>query len=132
MKALLLILVLTILLLSSYGCGVRPPIEGRRDPFVPPQVSIAENSLKHATAVGDPRVSRDPSGLLVVTVPIRSETDQDLHVDYSVTFLDSAGHQLSETSWFTKTLTSKVPDEITVTSMSPLAGDFRMRFRWAR
>ena len=132
MKELILILLLTLSLLITFGCGVRPPIEGRRDPFTPPQVSIAENSLKHATAVGDPRVTRDSSGLLVVTVPVRSETNQDLHVDYQVAFLDSAGHQLSQTGWFTKTLTSKVPDEITVSSMSAQAADFRMKFRWAR
>jgi hypothetical protein len=132
MKSIIFTPILTLFLLTTLGCGVRPPLEGRRDPYESPQITFASNDLKHQTAVGDPKVSHDSSGLLVVTIPIRSEIDKDLHIDYQVTFLDANGHKLQDTGWYTKHFTSKVPDEITVTSMSPQAADFRIRFRWAR
>src|SRR3954470_23449112 len=102
MNALILVLVMTLALIVGIGCGVRPPLEGRRDPYESPQITFASNDLKHQTAVGDPKVSRDSSGLLVVTVPIRSEIAKDLHVDYQVTFLDANGHNLQDTGWYTK------------------------------
>ena len=127
---------LTFAILSSVlvvsGCGVRPPIEGRLDPYQPKQVHFDSNSLKHETAVGEPSVARDENGYVYVTVPIRSETNKELYVDYRVTFIDKNRTPISQTSWFTKVLTPKVPDQIMVNSMSPRADDFQIDFRWAK
>ena len=120
----------TMLVLA--GCGVRPPIEGRLDPYTPKQVHFDSGSLKAETAVGEPAVSRDENGYVYVTVPIRSETDKELHIDYRVTFFDANRQQLSQTGWFTKDLSPKVPDQIMVNSMSPRAADFQVDFRWAK
>ena len=51
----LMIIIPAIALLA--GCGVRPPIEGRLDPYEAKQVHFDSMSLKHETAVGreDPR-----------------------------------------------------------------------------
>jgi len=127
--------ILTVTMCSALllaGCGVRPPIEGRMDPYPPKQVHLDSNSLKHETAVGEPAVARDESGNLYVTVPIRSETDKELYVDYRVTFFDRNRQVLNQTGWYTKVLSPKVPDQIMVNSMSPRADDFQIDFRWAK
>src|SRR6059058_2253861 len=121
------IIVMTAALILA-GCGVRPPLEGRLDPYESKQVHFASNDLKHETAVQEPRVARDDNNYVYVTVPIRSETDKELYVDYRVTFFDRNRVVLSQTGWFTKTLSPKVPDQIVVNSMSPLADDFQVDF----
>jgi hypothetical protein len=124
------ILLSAILVLT--GCGVRPAPEGRLDPYESKQVHFASNDLKHETAVQEPRVARDDNGYVYVTVPIRSETSKELYVDYRVTFFDQSRQVLSQTGWFTKTLSPKVPDQIVVNSMSTRAADFQVDFRWAK
>jgi len=126
------ILLLLSAIISLTGCGVRPPIQGRLDPYEPGQINFDSNSLKHETAVGQPSVARDENNLVYVTVPIRSETSKRLHVDYRVTFFDDNRQMINQTAWFTKHLDPKVPDQIVVNSMSPRAADFQIDFRWAR
>ena len=127
-----LMLIPLSLAIMAVGCGVRPPIEGRLDPYQPKQVHFDSNSLKHETAVGEPAVARDENGNVYITVPIRSETNKELYVDYRVTFFDRNHQVLNQTSWFTKVLTPKVPDQIMVNSMTPRADDFQIDFRWAK
>jgi hypothetical protein len=127
-------LLLIPLLFAFAGCNhVRPPIEGRADPYLPKQVHFDSERLRQDTAVGVPILARDQSGLLVVTVPIRSAIDKTLYVDYHVTFLDRGGVPLGgKLGPFTKTLDPNTPDSITVNSTSPQAADFQIDFRYAR
>jgi hypothetical protein len=121
--------------LALVGCDniVLPTVEGRHDPYQSKQVHFASEELRRDTAVGMPTLSRDPAGLLFVTVPIRNATDVPrLYVDYRVTFFDENRQELSKTSWFTKTLESRTPDQITANSMSPKAADFQVDFRYAK
>ena len=122
------------LVLVFVGCNtVRPPIEGRADPYVPAQIHFTEDRLKNDTAVGTPIVGRDQAGLLFVTIPIRSTVNNMLHVDYRVTFLDANGVPVGPTlGWFTKTLQANTPDQVTVNSTTPRAADFQVDFRYAR
>src|SRR4051812_22712129 len=114
--------------LALVGCDniVLPPVEGRNDPYDAKQVHFASEELRRDTAVGRPEFSRDKAGLLFVTVPIRNATDVRLYVDYRVTFFDDNRQELSKTGWFTKTLESRTPDQITVNSTSPMAADFQV------
>src|SRR4051794_30584206 len=122
-----------VLMLSMLGCDwVRPPVEGRMDPYMPKQIHFATDELRRDTAVGVPELSRDQAGLLYVTVPVRSAVDQRLYVDYRVTFFDQNRQPLNQTSWFTKTLEANTPDRITVNSTSPAAADFQVDFRYAK
>lgn len=116
------------------GCNsVRPPIEGRMDPYVPPQVSFADKDLAKSTAVGAPNLQRDDAGnLLHVTLPVRSAINKTLYVDYKVSFYDGGGGVVSETGWMTKTLEANTPDTISVNSTNDRARDFRLALRWAR
>lgn len=127
-------LLITLLGLLLLGCDyVRPPIQGRQDPYVPAQMHFDSDTLRRNTAIGTPVVSRDPAGLLFVTVPIRSAINKTLYVDYRVTFLDQSGQIVGQRLGpFTKTLEPNTPDQIVVNSTSPRAADFQIDFRYAR
>jgi len=126
----LAVAVLTATLLT--GC-VKPPIEGRLDPYPAQQIHFASRELKDETAVGTPILSRDEEwNILYVTVPVRAATNKELHVDYRVTFFDANRQELWKTSWFTRTLAPNVPDNITVNSTGSRAADFQVDFRYAQ
>ena len=126
-------MLLVLLGLALAGCDyVRPPIQGRQDPYVPAQVHFDSERLRRDTAIGTPNVARDENGLLFVTVPIRSAINKTLYVDYRVTFLDQGGQVVSRHGFFTKTLEPNTPDQIVVNSTSPRAADFQIDFRYAR
>jgi hypothetical protein len=122
-------LLLTLLVL---GCSVNPPVQGRADPYNAHQIQFATDELRRDTAVGDPGLSRDPAGLLYVTVPVRSAIDKTLYVDYRVTFFDENHQPLYTTTWFSKTLESNTPDRISVNSTTPQAANFQVDFRYSR
>jgi hypothetical protein len=130
MKRLLLIPVL----LALAGCNhVNPPIQGRADPYQPSQVHFDSQALRRDTAIGTPMTSLNESGLLTVTIPIRSAIDKTLYVDYRVTFFDRTGTPIGPTIGpLTKTLDPNTPDQIVVTSPSRQAADFQVDFRYAR
>lgn len=114
------------------GC-VKPPIEGRLDPYEAQQIHFASRALKDDTAVGTPTASRDTEGnILYISIPIRAATNKELHVDYRVTFFDKNRQEISKTGWFTRTLAPNIPDSITVNSMGPRAADFQVDFRYAQ
>jgi hypothetical protein len=123
----------SIVLVSLLAGCVKPPIEGRLDPYPAQQIHFASKMLKDETAVGTPVVSRDVEGnILYVTVPVRAATNKELHVDYRVTFFDPSRQELWQTGWFTRTLAPNIPDNITVNSPGPRAADFQVDFRYAQ
>jgi len=113
------------------GCTVNtnPPLEGRLEPFESKQVHFASPHLRNETFVSRPQLSRDATGLLFVTLPVRSAVDKRLYVDYRVTFFDDNHDPLNQTTWFTKTLEPFTPDQITVNSTTARAADFQIDFR---
>ena len=114
------------------GC-IKKPIQGRADIYPPAQVHFTEEDLRRKTAVGVPVVNRDDAGdILLVTVPIRAATNLQLYVQYRVTFLDSYGQVVWQSTWFNKTLAPNVFDQVSVNSPSPRAADFRIDFRYAK
>ena len=122
----LVVVVVALLLAGAHGC-VKPPIEGRQDPYTPSQVMFASKDLKNNTAVMAPAVSRDEAGILHVTLPIRAATNLQLYIDYRTTFFDRNGQEVSRTNWMSKTLAPNVPDRIVVSSMGPNAADLTCR-----
>ncbi len=123
--------ILTIMIMM--GCDyVRPPIEGRQDPYVPAQIHFDSDTLRRDTAVGTPILNRDASGILYITVPIRSAINKTLYVDYRVTFFDHNRQVVSRLGPLTKTLDPNTPDQIEVNSTSSRAEDFQIDFRYAR
>ena len=122
------------LLAAPAGCNTQPPIDARQETFDFRQVQLADENLRRNTRFGEPRVTRDPAGLLFVTVPVRATINETLYVQYRATFLDENGQPLpgSPTTWFDKTLNPRVPETVSVNSTSPRAADFRIDFRYAR
>src|SRR5437870_4019152 len=97
-KQLLFSTVLALALIAT-GCGVKPPLEGRADPYPAGQIHFANKDLKKMTAVGTPSANRDDAGnILYITVPLRAATNKELYVDYRVTFFDRTGQVLSQTN----------------------------------
>jgi hypothetical protein len=124
-----------ILGLTLAGCAntnPNAPVYGHEDPYAARQIHFASVELQNDTAVSKPIVSRDPFNILIVTVPIRSVIDQNLHVDYRVTFFDQTGAPIEETSWFTTVLTGNTPSNVTVKATSPAAANFQVDFRYAQ
>ncbi|HRK31683.1 MAG TPA: DUF1425 domain-containing protein [Tepidisphaeraceae bacterium] len=134
MKKTTTFMVAALLSLTAAACNeVKPPIQGRADPFDAQQVHFATESLRKDTAVGTPLLSRDDAGnILYVTVPIRSAINKSLYVDYRVTFFDQNGQQLNQTTWLSKTLEANTPDRIQVNALGPRAADFQIDFRYSR
>jgi uncharacterized protein YcfL len=128
--------VIALSLLTLTGCGgsgVNPTLEGRQDPYASGQIMFADTTLRQNTAVQAPRVARgEHGGILHVTVPIRNTSSKQLIVDYRATWFDRNGSLLNQTTWSTKTLTPKVPDQVTINSMGPQAADFQIDFRRAK
>src|SRR5438105_44949 len=54
-------------LLLTVGCGVKAPIEGRHDPYVPSQIQFTDEELRTDTAIGSPVTSLDAGGLRRLT-----------------------------------------------------------------
>jgi len=129
MKTLILLTALTL----AAGCsGVKPPIQGRNDPYRPPQISYTGESLRDDTAIGDIKLTRDNADILFVTVPIRSTRNSSFYVDWRVMFFDANGRPMGEaTGWAHKMLNANAFEYITANSLSPGAKDFQLQLRRA-
>jgi uncharacterized protein YcfL len=115
------------------GCAVNPPIQPRQDPFLPSQIHVDSQELRDDTAVGSPTPTRDDSGILFVTVPIRSAIDKTLYVDAYVTWFDKNGQPIGDRMGpKTLTLDPNTPSSVTFNSTTPRAADFQIDFRYAR
>lgn len=120
-----------LLLVMAAGC-VKPPLQGRADPYVPDQINIANRDLRDRTAF-QPAVLKRENGILYVTQPVRAATNLDLHVDYKVVFVDSTGSVVDETGWLGGlTLTRNTWSYIRVNSANANAADFHLQLRYAQ
>lgn len=125
--------VLSLLTLALVaGCNVSEPIPGRADPYPPNQINLASRDLREKTAIGPVRTER-VNGLLHVSVPIRSASSHDLHVDRKIKFFNSQGATIYESGWENvPTLIHNVPSEIRFNSPTADAADFQLDLRYAR
>ncbi|MGA2496276.1 MAG: hypothetical protein ABSH20_00960 [Tepidisphaeraceae bacterium] len=122
-----------LLVLMLAGCNqVTPPIEGRADPYPASQINLASQDLRDKTAISPPIVDRR-NGILFVTVPIRSASNYDLHIDYRVTFFSTNGSILYQGPWEPmQTLIHNVPSELRFNSTTSEAADWRLDLRYSR
>ncbi|MFT3785360.1 MAG: DUF1425 domain-containing protein [Tepidisphaeraceae bacterium] len=133
MRILSTTLMLAALSVTSVGCNnPRPPVQGRMDPFIPPQVALASKELANDILINAPTMTRDEAGILYVTLPVRSDVNQTIHIDYRPTFFDRTGRVIEQRGWSPKTLQSNVPDQISFNSTSPAAADVQIALRYAK
>ncbi len=128
-------LVVLPLIAALAGCStnVNAPIQPRMDPYLPSQIHMDSEELRGDTAVGTPNLHRDDSGILFVTVPIRSAIDKTLYVDAYVTWLDRNGQPIGDRMGpRTLVLDPNTPSSVTFNSTTPRAADFQIDFRYAR
>jgi uncharacterized protein DUF1425 len=114
------------------GCTPPPTYTGRNDPYSARQIQFTSGDLQNDTAVSAPIVSRDPSGYLIVTVPIRDTLNQDLIVDYQAQFFDATGAVVERTEWQTATLPANTPYSVRARSTTAAAVNFQITFRYAK
>ena len=127
------LLCLTLFIAQS-GCNTQPRIDPRQETYAENQIQLADDNLRNSTRFERPSVTRDPAGLLFVTVPLRATINETMYVQYRATFFDENGQPLpgSPTAWFDKTLNPRVSERVTLNSTSPRAADFTIDFRYAR
>ena len=123
-----------MLLIAQSGCNTQTRIDPRQETYAENQIQLADDNLRRSTRFDRPLVTRDPAGLLFVTVPVRATINETLYVQYRATFFDENGQPLpgSPTAWFDKTLNPRVSERVTLNSTSPRAADFTIDFRYAR
>ncbi len=118
------------LLLAS--CGPGPHIQGRQDPFVPPQIQFESSDLAQYTAVDQPIIERK-NGIMYVTVPIRSTAIVELHVNSRFVFLNAQGVPIYQSSWEGgHVLQKNVQDYIKFNSTDANAADFQLHLRYSK
>jgi hypothetical protein len=133
-----LMLVLGLSMIAAAGCNTVPPYkEGRAERYAPPQVIFTgpeAEDLQSWTAVDVPILTRDPSDLLFVNLPIRATGNKVLHTQYRVSFLNRTGEPLpgSPTGWLRKDLEPGAREMIRFNSTSARAADFQLELRYAR
>ena len=98
-----------------------------------PQITLSQRSLEAALAFQKPVVTRIDGDLLRVTVPVRARSNETLHVEYKVVWLDVSGNPVPpDLIWTPLRLEPRQPHNVVVNSTSPQATDFNMQFRWSK
>src|SRR5581483_949108 len=119
-----------LLALLIAGCGSHDvaPTPAQSDQYAPQQIGFSgEDDLRDHLAFQPITRTFDNSGLLHIIVPVRNTIDQDVTVDYKVTWMDDRHSPVdTATAWQTKTLHSNIFEYIEATSTSPRARDFQI------
>lgn len=98
-----------------------------------PQITLSQRSLQGALGFQKPVVTQTGDNLMQVTVPVRARSNQELHVEYKVVWLDASGRPVPpDLSWRPLRLEPRQPHNIIVNATSPKATDYNMQFRWSR
>ncbi len=98
-----------------------------------PTVTMSQATLRNAVAVQPPIVSKRADQLRTVTLPMRSESDQTLHVEWRILWYDDEGLPvLPAMTWRPMVLDPRQPKTISVTAMTVRATDYNIQMRWTR
>jgi uncharacterized protein YcfL len=122
------------ILLATLIAGCTDSIPAYHDPNAPLQVSMSAYWLQWYLRVTVPKPERVGDGQLKVTLQLFNATDSDLLVQYKYYFVDKSGTQVdqSDTNWEMERIAPKGTQQITFTSLSAAAEDFRVEFRPAK
>lgn len=89
--------------------------------------------LRYDTAVSQERVSRDPAGILHVSVPLRSAVEHTQYLEYQYSFFDGSGRKSEgPMGWTPITLEAGSPGTIQFASSSQTATEFQLVIRYQR
>jgi uncharacterized protein YcfL len=109
-------------LLVLAGCAASGPPAPQ---YLPTHINIRDTELDSELTRLPVTVDVDPSGFMSVTVPLRSEADFILKVDYRFTFLDAQGLPINaDPAWMPMALEPGVVENLIGTCPMPGAADF--------
>jgi len=134
-KTLSLTIVTLLAGLTLAGCNTDTSVIGAEydDARSYPNITLSQPTLGDALGFQDPKVTRTENDLMHVSLPVRARSNEELHVEYMVTWFDAEGQPLRpRTSWNTLRLEPRQPSYIAVTSTSSEAVNYNLQFRWAR
>jgi len=119
---------------GMFATGCTEPISAYQDPNAPLQVTVSDYWLRQQLKVTVPRPERIGAGQLKVTVQAYNTTDSDLLVQYKYWFTDKNGVQVDniDASWESERIAPRGYKQVTFTSLSAAAEDFRVQFRPAK
>ena len=108
------------------------PYEAQYDEYQPyPTVTLSQASLREAIRITEPRVERLSDGLLLVTLPLRSASDEPIHVEWRIEFLDKRGVPIEpRMNWRPLRLEPRQPESISAGSTSGDAENYNVQLRW--
>lgn len=127
--------VIAVAVLGLIGCEASTgPIPGLPDEVVDyPTVTMSQVTLQNAVAIQQPIVDRRDGFLRKITLPLRSRSNEPLHVEWRILWYGGDGHPVGpEMTWRRMMLDPRQPHRITVTTMAANATDYNMQLRWAR
>ena len=129
-----LLVALGLLVMGVAGCesAYTGPLTVPHDEYQPyPNVTVSQGTLAAAIRMREPVVERLPSGLLAVTLPLRSASDETLHVEWRVDFLTERGVPIEpRMQWRPLRMDPRQPASISANSTSPTAEDYNIQLRW--
>ena len=133
LKSLLAAPLLGVALLASPGCtDPNAPIEARGERYGPPWLTLGSRELRGSIVVSDANVIRDrDTGVLRVSVPVRSTHDKQQYIQYRMTFLDAAGMQINDVNG-NITIPSHGNYTVAANSTSDRAESFRLFLGYPR
>ena len=122
-----------LLLASGSGCQDSDrPIPGRGEVYEQPWLTVGSSGLRHDTRIGDASRKLDESGILHVAVPIRNVTDEQLYVEYRITFVDATGGTVNHIGPTTLAIPPRQTREAAGNATSGQAKDFRVELNYPR
>jgi uncharacterized protein YcfL len=120
---------MAVMALLAAGCE-NTPYGGHQAYSQPMQVTMTDALLQHDLKVSKAQAHRVGAGQLEVTVELYNQSDHNLPVDYQYWWVDKAGMAVDNRSgWQAIKLAPRSFQQITFTSMSALADDFRVQVR---
>ena len=98
-----------------------------------PNITLSQPSLSDALGFQEPIVTRNANNIMQVSVPVRARSNDELHVEYRVVWLDPNLQPIRpEGSWKALRLEPRQPYTVTETASSPAATNYNLQFRWSR
>jgi uncharacterized protein YcfL len=110
-------------LMFAAGCATGPAVPE----YLPNHVNVTDSILDSELTRLPVDVMTGPTGITSVSVPIRSNADLTIAVDYRFTFLDMNGVPVdANPAWQTKDLDSAVVTTLVGTCPVPNAKDWKL------
>ena len=117
------------------GCNTDTAVVGGRYDTVRtyPNITLSQRTLEDALGFQEPIVKRTANNLMHVTITVRSLSNEELHVEYRMVWLNEAGQPITpQMTWTPLRMDPRQPQRISITSTSPHAQDYNLQLRWGR